>query len=580
MEPTAQERHGPAETTPSIHWREWDEEAFRSAQQESKPILLTLTATWCHWCHVMDQTSYSHPQIIQLVNSKFIPVRVDIDQRPDISRRYNQGGFPSIAFLDAQGRLITGRLYTPPEEMVQVLEKVGVGLQSDSTRPAPAAHRTYHETGLISGGNQDSPALRVLQRLKGLYDLDFGGFGLEPKQPPWEGLKLLLALYSGSNDRGLLKMVTTTLDGIRAGLYDQKEQGFFRYSVTRDWKAPHYEKMLSTNTGLIGLCLEAYQVTRRKAYKDAASGALSYLLNTLYDGQQGLFYSSQDAAEEYYRLPWKDREQASKPAIDRTLYSGLNAMAASSLVKAFGALGNVLYLKAATRIMDTLWSQRHRPDGKFPHILGDASSQPGFLADHAHILRAYSALYQATGQVENLNRAIGIAETVQGLFSDPEGGFYDVTEGLALTDRLLLREKPVLENSLLAEALVGLSSITGDETYLTLARETLEAFQGIMPGSSYLGLAGSARVEEDEEGLFLPAGSAWGRAWDMMDSGPVHMIIVGSPSSPEAQKLLQAALRIYAPHQIIQMLDPEQDQGRITSLGFPGKSRPVLYVCM
>jgi uncharacterized protein YyaL (SSP411 family) len=190
------------------------------------------------------------------------------------------------------------------------------------------------------------------------------------------------------------------------------------------------------------------------------------------------------------------------------------------------------------------------------------------------------ALYQATGQVENLNRAIGIAKTIQGLFSAPEGGFYDVTEGLALTDQLLLRERSVLENSLLAEALAGLSSITRNEAYLTLARETLEAFQDIVPGSSYLGLTGSARVEEDEERLFLPAGSAWGRAWDMVDGGPVHMIIVGLPSSAEAQKLLQAALRIYAPHRITQMLDPEQDQSRIASLGFPSRSQPVLYVCM
>lgn len=569
-----------AETAESIHWREWGEEAFRSAREEGKAILLTLTATWCHWCHVMDQTSYSHPQVIELVNSKFIPVRVDVDQRPDISRRYNQGGFPSIAFLDAQGQLITGRVYTPPEEMVQILEQVGAGLKPAPTGPAPAAHRACNEAGLISRGRRDSPAPQVLRRLQELYDPDFGGFGLEPKQPPWEGLKLLLALYGRSEDRGLLKMVTTTLDGIRVGLYDQKGQGFFRYSVARDWKVPHYEKMLSTNASLISTYLEAHQVTKRKVYQDAASGALNYLLNTLYDHDRGLFYASQDAAEEYYHLPWKDREQAARPSIDRTFYTGLNAMAASSLVKAFAALGNGLYLKVAAQVADALWSECRKPDGGFPHIVGGASSQPGFLADHVHILRAWLALYQATGQIERLNQAIEIAEDIQQLFSSLDGGFYDVSEGLALTNQLLLREKPVLENSLLAEALAGLSCLTSKDDYLTLARETVEAFRDVAPGSSYLGPPGSARVEEDEERLFLPAGSAWGRAWDMVEGGPVHIVLVGPASQRETQRLLQAALKTYAPHQIIQLLDPERDKGRIASLGFPSKSQPVLYVCM
>ena len=111
-------------TEQSIHWLDWGDTAFQRALSEEKPVLLALTATWCHWCHVMDQTSYSHPEVIDLVDSRFVPVRVDVDQRPDLSHRYNQGGFPSVAVLDHQGELITGRIYTPPEEMVQFLERV------------------------------------------------------------------------------------------------------------------------------------------------------------------------------------------------------------------------------------------------------------------------------------------------------------------------------------------------------------------------------------------------------------------------------------------------------------------------
>ena len=97
-----------------VAWRDWSDQTLLASRAEGKPVLLALTATWCHWCHVMDQTSYSDPTVIGLINKKFIPVRVDVDQRPELSARYNQGGFPSLAILDSGGAVIEGRVYVPP----------------------------------------------------------------------------------------------------------------------------------------------------------------------------------------------------------------------------------------------------------------------------------------------------------------------------------------------------------------------------------------------------------------------------------------------------------------------------------
>lgn len=113
---------GSADST--INWNQWSEEVFLSARQQGKPVLLTLTATWCHWCHVMDQTTYADEKVINLISSRFIPVRVDVDRRPDLSRKYNQGGFPSVALLNDRGEILAGRVYTPPEQMALLLEQV------------------------------------------------------------------------------------------------------------------------------------------------------------------------------------------------------------------------------------------------------------------------------------------------------------------------------------------------------------------------------------------------------------------------------------------------------------------------
>ena len=249
----------------AIRWRDWNEESFLAARQEEKRVLLTLTATWCHWCHVMDQTSYSNPQVVDLVNSRFIPVRVDVDRRPDISRRYNQGGFPTVAILNDQGELIAGRVYTPPDQMVSFLEQAVGGHPEGVVVKASLADG--HSDPLVTElpkRERESTSNAILERLRELYDPEFGGFGREPKQPPWEALRFLLAVYGRSQgrsrDQSLLEMVVNTLEGMRAGLYDQKDQGIFRYSVARDWKVPHYEKMIVTNANLAWLYLEAYQV--------------------------------------------------------------------------------------------------------------------------------------------------------------------------------------------------------------------------------------------------------------------------------------------------------------------------------
>ena len=540
-------------------------------------MLLTLTATWCHWCHVMDQTSYSDHRVIERINAGFIPMRVDVDRRPDISRRYNQGGFPSVAILDHEGGVLAGRVYSPPDEMLGLLEQVIARFPEPLASTSASPRKALGETP--AGSASESPDEAILKRLEGIYDPQYGGFGLEPKQPPWEGLRLLLDLYGRSGEKRYRKMVTDSLDGIIAGLYDQKDQGFFRYSVSRDWKVPHYEKMVVTNANLAALLLETYQIIRKPAYKVAAAGALRYLETTLHDEDSGLFFSSQDAWEEFYRLPWKDRETAEKPTVDRTAYTGWNAWAAAAFIKAFGVLGDRSYLRTGTKALETLWSQAWDQEAGFRHAVGGTAGLPRMLEDHVAFLRAALDLYQATADGAYLQRAMQVADCIDRLFGPAEGGYVDVAVE-ASAGAPLSGDRPVLENSLLAEALVVLGCLTGDDSRLEGASQALRAFEGVAPRSSYLGPQASRVVEEDEEALFMPAASAWARARQFVAAGPVHLFVVGPAKHSDSRKLLAAGLGAYLPNRVVQLLDPETDGDRIRSEGFPLDKEPVLYACM
>ena len=181
---------------------------------------------------------------------------------------------------------------------------------------------------------------------------------------------------------------------------------------------------------------------------------------------------------------------------------------------------------------------------------------------------------------EYLGQAVEVANTTQRLFGAPGGGCYDTVPAGSFEEKLLPREQPVLDNSLWAESLLVLAELTGDSQYLDRAAATLRILEPAVPGKSYLGSHPSRRMEEDEEALFLPAGSAWGRAQDMLAHGAVRLVVVGDATTAGYRNLHRAALRAYAPHRVVLPLDLERDPERIRELGFPANRAAALYACM
>jgi len=286
-----------------IQWMQWGKEAFDRAKGEDKPILLDIMAKWCHWCHVMNRTTYSDPEVIDMVNERLVPVRVDCDERPDINTRYNRGGWPTTAFLTPEGVLMGGGTYLPPAQMKQTImeystfyreNKQAIVEQSKESRWSIVAQTVAPEE-LEEAGLDNRIVERAIDDIRSDADLKYGGFGRAPKFPHPEAIDLALLWYHVHKDELVLSFANLTLKMMAiGGLYDHLGGGFHRYAVDQEWRVPHFEKLLDVNAQMLATYSRAYATTNIELYREVMEGTMGFLQNTL-SGPDGAFYSSQNA---------------------------------------------------------------------------------------------------------------------------------------------------------------------------------------------------------------------------------------------------------------------------------------------
>ncbi len=299
-----------------VAWYEWGDEAFRAAKQQDKPVLLDIGAVWCHWCHVIDRESYENPEIAKMINELFIPVKVDVDARPDIDRRYQevvqaltgQGGWPLTAFLTPEGEVIYGGTYFPPEDrqgmpgMKTILARVSQVYKEkkeDVTAQAKQLHRDIAQVssesikpGELSPGILDQIVANIMER----RDEEHGGFGEAPKFPAPTAVELLMRRHLATGDKSYLDTAAKALDAMAlGGIRDHLGGAMHRYSTDSSWRVPHFEVMLYLEGEILKIYAQAYQLTGNQRYADVGREITAYLSSTLSDQAKGGFYGSQDA---------------------------------------------------------------------------------------------------------------------------------------------------------------------------------------------------------------------------------------------------------------------------------------------
>lgn len=465
-----------------VAWREWSKQAFDDAMLQKEPVLLSISAVWCHWCHVMDQNTYGNPQIAEFINQHFIPIRVDADRRPDINARYNMGGWPTTAFLSAQGDTLTGGTYIPPENMLPLLREIERSYRENQNRIADRAAPIDRGDGRYDPGQSSELGAgfiaATIAQISASCDHEYGGFGTQPKFPQTDTLEFLLQEYRVTGDPRLYEMVAKAMLGMmRGGMYDHVEGGFFRYSTTRDWSIPHFEKMAEDHAGLLRVLARLFALSKNPAFRETMRSATRYVFAAWRDCKSGLFAGSQDADESYYALPLEMRRERKPPFIDRTSYSNWTAGLAGAIFTVSNALdGEVLANKAAVTL-DTLHERMRDKDGLLYHYLELApKSTPrvgGLLTDQSAYLRALLDAHESTGELRFLERAQEIADATGKNFGAPEGGFYDHVAAELELGNLRFRDRPLAENGWMADSLLRLSAMLDEPKYRELAHGTL-----------------------------------------------------------------------------------------------------------
>jgi uncharacterized protein YyaL (SSP411 family) len=552
-----------------ITWYEWGEDSFDLARALDLPVMLYITAPWCEPCHLMEETTLADPKVVQAINDGFIPVLVDADKRPDVDSRYNKGGWPTTAFLNAEGEVLESQNYLTTDQMLATLTRIGARYSAEGLSQAPTIairpslqldemEEQPEAVGMLTPDLVDNVARKVVAG----FDRKNGGFGPAPKFHNADVLEFALAAAHRSGDELLGQAVHSSLQAMaEGGLYDRVGGGFFRYATTADWSIPHYEKMAEDQGQLLGLYLRAYQATGQPAYLITAQGILRFVDATLWDRERGAFYSSQEADPAYYALDAQGRAGRAAPYVDKTAYTERNAAVATAYLLASAVLDDPRYADLAIRALEFIWVKSYQEGLGMHHYFDTAPRVAGLLADQVSMAWAWLDAFEHFGRETYLQRAETLMRFAQNALRDADGRYFDTVAAPEAVGRLRRREKPFRENVLAAEANTRLYRLTGREEHRLSAQQTLEA---LLPYAHDLGYE-AAR---------------YALAVDRFLRKPLLVTVVGENEDPVRAELLRAARRAYAPNKTVQAVDPVWEQARLARLGYPAEPAPAAYMCL
>jgi uncharacterized protein YyaL (SSP411 family) len=451
-------------TSDHIAWLPWSADAFARAARERKPVLLSITASWCRACHDMDRTTYAHAAVVSLIEDAFVAVRVDTDRRPDINDRYNLGGWPTTAFLTAAGDLLGGGTFVTADHMPGILQRVleAVRTRGDEIERAQAAPDT---SAVVA--RDDAPSLDSLVDLVfASFDEEHGGFGVTPKFPLTAPLHLALALYATHGDVWSRRIVERTLDAIRdGGLHDRERGGFYRYATTREWQLPHVEKLLETNTALLQVYAEAARAFDDDSYRHIARNLASYIRENL-TGAAGGYRGSES---------------------DTVVYADTSAAASAALLAASKTLADPDLGREAIEQLERVLLASYRPGRGISHCDDGGARVPGLLTDYVAMIHAILDAHEAVESEPYTMMAEELAHHVlRTMWDERSGACVDRAHEPGEVGLLRDRRTPFVANCEAVRAFARVARISTEGQFASRAEETARAMAPLAAGQGPL----------------------------------------------------------------------------------------------
>ena len=546
----------PASKKPgAIEWQPWSDAVFDQAKRENKFVLLDLEAVWCHWCHVMDETTYKSSEVIALIQSKYIPVRVDQDSRPDLSNRYEDYGWPAtVVFSPGGGEIVKRQGYIEPRQMIGMLKAVIADpTPGPSVRPEP--EMKFPQNALLPADLR----AELERRYFGQYDSKHGSWGFDQKFLDWTSTEYAMA-RERTGDRKSGEMARQSLNA-QFNLIDRVWGGVYQYSVGGDWNEPHFEKIMNFQAGNLRIYSLAYEAWHDPGYLKAAED-IQRFLKTFLSSPEGAFYASMDAdliegkhSAAYFKLDDAGRRKLGVPRIDKHIYSRENGWAIDAVATLYAATGDPQYLEQAVRAAHWILENRALEGGGFTHDAKDAAGP--YLADTLTMGRACLTLYAVTGDRTWLARSEAAAKFMNANFAGAQAGFIT---SKAPTDRSYTPRPERDENILLARFTNLLAHYTGNQDYHAMAERAMRYLAAPMI-AKYLPTGGTLLADRE------------------ISSDPIHMTIVGHKDDPAAEALFHAAAAYPSGYLRLEWWDTREGRLPNPDVQYPELKTAAAFIC-
>jgi hypothetical protein len=618
-----------------IDWYPWGEEALARAREHDLPVFLSVGYSSCHWCHVMEREVFEHDDVAAMLNQKFVPIKVDREERPDLDATYmaavqamtQRGGWPMSVFLTPKLEPFFGGTYFPHPQFMEILRQLDEAYRTRRDEITGFVSKLVpHLTALVPASDEKKLVSMefhdaVVAKAEELFDPEWAGFKSQMKFPTPLRWRYLLLHHRKTGSETSARLVRETLDAMASGgIRDHVGGGFHRYTVDERWVVPHFEKMLYDNAQLASLYVEAAATFDEPRYEAVARDTLDFLLREMCD-ERGAFHASIDADSgdsegSYYVwtpdditaiageadglalcllldvLPegnfegktvltrridldelardidrpveelrtlfdqWRPalrqaRAKRDAPTRDTKIVTAWNGLAIEALALAARAFDEPRYADAARRAADHLWSAHHQGSGRMARASTDGTvTATGILDDHADLAVGLVALFEATGDLEILKRALTLDIALLRDFSREEGGFYQTASD---GDAPLARRVEVLDsvepsgNSAAVVALFRAALLTGRQDLGAAALRTLTAYSPIV----------------GKAGLEMPG---WLSASLLAINPFREVVIAGNPGASDTRALRRGVDRVLPPYAVVVPVPPgglDDDTARI-----------------